>query len=232
MILSTTLLNQDVKNKCELFHRSQPVNVWKLTASRFLAGIGGMVALSLALGLINFLVINVIVSVTTPLRLDWWLAINGFFLSWLHMSIVLLVSGSMGYLLSAVFRDNAMGKGILGIAGIEIVIRALNGFYKTGLPSLVENLFKLIMSGLSQFQNAVTVMKYGSLSFYSPGTGTSSNISIGGVGHAANSFQMPVSFTGNLWATLFTWDIVFKLLLCVGLYALATYIYHKREVQF
>jgi hypothetical protein len=170
------------------------------------------------------------VSIITPLRIDWWLAINGLIISWLHMAIILLVSGSMGYVLSSVFRDNAMGKGILGIAGIEIVIRSLNAIYNAGFPSLLENLVKLVMSGFNNFEKAVAMMKYGGISFSD--TTVVNACGPNGPASIASQFKLPVDFLGTLWATLFTWDIGFKLLFCIVMYILATCIYHRREVQF
>jgi hypothetical protein len=232
LITSSMLLNQDVKHKCELFHRSQPVNVWSLTASRYLVGIGGMIMLSFLLGLINFLVANILVSIITPLRIDWWLATNGFLLSWLHISIVLLVSGSICFVLSSVFRDNALGKGILGLAGIEIVIRALNSIYRVGFPSLFENTQKLIMSGVNSFNETASALKYGSISINPQDSAYLNALAAKGPEAIAKAFGLPEHFLNIMWSTLFTWDIGFKLLFCIAMYILATCFYQRREVQF
>ena len=219
--VAALLLNSDVKHKCELFHRSQPVSVWKLTASRYLMGLGGMIGLALLLGIFNLLITNLMVGIGTPLHINWWLSINGLLLSWLHLAVALLTVGSLCFVLSALFRDNAFGKGILGVAALEIVIQGMNGFYSLGIPSLAKALFRLVMSGLVRMGDSLGNMHYGVINFSN--TCRPSDL---------HSFTLPPYFLHNLWSTLFTWDIAFKLLFCGVMFVLATCLYHRREVQF
>lgn len=220
-VLSATLLNSDIKHKCELFHRSQPVSVWKNTASRFTAGIGGYVALAFLAGLVQLFIINILLTILTPMQANWWLAFNGFLLSWLHLSISLIVLGSMAFLLSAIFRDNAIGKGALAIAAVDISVVIINYFLKMDIPSLSLKLIKLVYSNISAFSNVFPTLQYGIVV-------GKNNYTTGD----ASSFVLPQGFLSSLYASVFTWETLAKAGLCVALYALATFIYKKREVQF
>ncbi len=220
-VLSATLLNSDIKHKCELFHRSQPVSVWKNTASRYVAGIGGLVGLAFLAGLFQLVAGNILLAILTPMKVDWWLAFNGFLLSWMHLSISITVLGSLGFLLSAVFKDNAIGKGALAIGAVDIAIVIMNYYLKLGIPALSKNLFKLVYSNISDFSNVFPTMQYGIV--MGSNARTTGDIS---------AFTLPQGFLSGLYGSVFTWETLAKAGLCVALYALATFIYKKREVQF
>jgi MFS family permease len=221
LIISSSLLNQDIKRKCELFHRSQPVSVWQITASRFIAGIGGLLGLALAIGVFNMILSNILAMSLTPMRVDWWMSINGLVLSWLHFSIAMLVLGSSLFLFSSIFRDNAfiIGYGSLGL--IQVITIILNKLYGWKIPYILSAIFKLIMSGILSISSVLpTSQQFGLITVR---TGQEPNLA---------SFIVPEHFLYNLWTTLFTWNIAFKLLFCVVMFVLATCIYHRREVQF
>jgi hypothetical protein len=220
-IISATLLNQDIKHKCELFHRSQPVNVWQITASRFIAGIGGLIALSLAIGIFNMILSNILASILTPMRVDWWMSLNGLVLSWLHFSIAMTVLGSILFVFSAIFRDNAFGLGVGGLGVLQLITLILNKLYGWHLPYILNAIFKLIMSGILKISNVLpTSQQFGIVTV---GTGQEPNLA---------QFILPEHFLYNLWTTLFTWDIAFKFLFCGVMFVIATYFYKQREVQF
>jgi len=221
-MISSTMLNQDIKHKCELFHRSQPVSVWQNTASRFIAGIGGPLALAFVIGIVNMLLSNLLASILTPMRVDWWMSANGFLLSWLHFSIALMVLGSILFLLSSIFKDNAFGLGIGGLGALQLVAFILNKIYGWHLPYILNKTYQLIMSGILKIQTVLpTSQQFGI-------------VSIGTKGQEPDlaSFIVPGNFLPIMWGTLFTWDIAFKFLFCAVMFGLATFIYHRREVQF
>jgi len=219
--LSGSLLNQDIKHKCELFHRSMPVNIWKIAASRYIAGIGGMIIVSLAVGIVNMLLVNIIVSIATPIQVDWWLSLNGMLLSWLHLSVGMGVLGSLCFVLSSLFRDNAIGKGLLGLAGIEVVVRSVNFFMGLEIPSLIKALVKLVDSGVTNFGNSASAIL---IRVFNMGTTNQ-------IGNSASQ-SLPPDFLARMWGTLFTGEMSIKLLFCVVMFVLATCIYHRREIQF
>lgn len=219
-ILGSTLLNQDIKHKCELFHRSQPVSVWQITGSRFVAGIGGLILVSLAIGFVNMLLTNITAAILTPFQIDWWLSLNGLLLSWLHFSIAMLVLGSMLFLLSAIFRDHAFGLGIGGLGLLQLITFILNKLYGWNIPYILNAIFKLITSGIVNIQKVVPSMHSFGIVTVRTSEPDISNLVI------------PPHFIYNLWTTLFTWDIAFKLVFCAVLFIIATYVYKQREVQF
>jgi hypothetical protein len=222
---SSTMLNQDIKHKCELFHRSQPVSIWKITGSRFIAGVGGQLALALVIGVINMILSIIVISMTTPMRIDLWMSLNGFLLSWMHFSIALLVLGSILFLASSIFKDNAFGITIGGFGALQIVAFFLNKIYHWNIPYILNAIYKLIMSGILNIQKVIpTMQQFGLVSInHKNGPGTGPDLS---------GFVIPHSFLYNMWSTLFTWDIALKLVLCAAMFVIATCIYHRREVQF
>jgi hypothetical protein len=220
-IISSSLLNQDIKHKCELFHRSQPVSVWKLTASRYIAGIGGLIAMSLLIGIINMFLSNLMATILTPMRVDWWMSLNGLILSWLHFSVAMLVLGSILFLLSAIFKDHAFGLGVGGLGVLQLLTLILNKLYGWKIPYILNAIFKLITSGIAKI-NLVLPNTY-QFGIVSVQPGQDPDLS---------TFVIPQHFLYNLWTTLFTWDIAFKLLFCGVMFVLATLLYRQREVQF
>lgn len=219
-ILCPTLLNQDVRHKCELFHRSQPVSIWKITASRFAAGIGGLIIISLAVGIANLFITNISAALLTPFQIDWWMSINGLLLSWLHFSVAMLVLGSILFLLSAIFRDHAFGLGIGGLGVLQLIAFIFNKLYGWNIPYILNVIFKLITSGITRIQAVIPNAQQFGIVTVRTGEPDLSNLVI------------PEHFLYNLWTTLFTWDIAFKLFFCAVMFVLATYIYKRREVQF
>ncbi len=220
-IISSTLLNQDIKHKCELFHRSQPVSVWKITASRFIAGIGGLIALALAIGVLNMFLSNFLAMLFTPMNVNWWMSLNGLILSWLHFSIAIMVLGSILFMLSAIFKDNAFGLGSAVIGALQLVTLFLNKIYGWKIPYIANAIFKLIMSGILKIQAYLpTSQQFGIVTIR---TGSEPNLS---------TFVVPPNFLTSIWSSLFTWDIAFKFFFCAVMFVIATYIYKRREVQF
>jgi hypothetical protein len=217
----TFILNYDVKAKCELFHRSQPVSVWKLTASRFLVTIGGLIVLSLFAGLLQLIFSNILLIMYTPMQVNLWLAFNGILLSWIHMSISILVIGSIGFLLSAIFKEGSFGKGALALGALEIAVFVLNYFLDLGIPSPFKGLMRLMFSNINNFVSNFPNCNYAF---------NVSNNQAQSVYPASVPSQSEILTTA--WSTVFTWGVALKLAVCGALFTLATCIYHRREVQF
>jgi hypothetical protein len=221
-LLSSTMLNQDIKHKCELFHRSQPVSILKITTSRYIAGIGGPLGLAFIIGIINMLLSISLVSIFTPMHVNMWMSLNGFMLSWLHFCVAMMVFGSILFVFSAIFKENAFGLGLCGFGVLHILAFILNKIYGWKVPLMLNELYKLIMSGILKVQLSFPSMEEFGITSVRPG----------GEGFDLSKFAIPHSFLPNLWATLFTGEIAFKLFFCVCMFVLAYYIYQKREVQF
>jgi ABC-type transport system involved in multi-copper enzyme maturation permease subunit len=219
VVISASLLNHDIQHKCELFHRSQPVSVWEITGSRFLVGIVGSLAIAFALGFINMIIVNLISIFSIPLHINWWMSINGLILSFLHISVALLLIGSICFFLSSVFKTNAFGKGMLILGGAEIATQIVNYLFSFHIQSPSASFFKFIMSGFGTLTTQIQMQKYGAFVTAQAKPG---DIAL---------FKLPPDFLQVMWSTLFTWQILEKILICVALYVIATYIYQKREIQ-
>jgi hypothetical protein len=222
LLTSSNLLNQDLKNKCELFHRSQPVSVWQITGSRFIAGIGGQLALAFIIGLVNMIISILAVAIFTPMHFNVWMGLNGFLLCWAHLSIALLVFGSILFLASAVFKDNAFPFTLGGLSILQLITYILNKIYGWNLPYILNAIYKLIMSGLLNVGKFLPSEHQFGITFSDKA-------------QSAPDFTqtvLPPHFLYNVWCSLFTWDIVFKFVFCGVVFIAATYIYKQREVQF
>lgn len=217
----TFILNGDVKEKCELFHRSQPVSVWKLTASRYIVIIGGLIVLSLFVGIIQLITSNIMISVYTPMQVNLWMALNGMLISWLHLSISIGVIGSIGFLLSAIFKENAFGKGALVLAVLEIAVFIVNYFLNLGVPSPFAGLVRLMFSSISTFVSEFPNVNYA----FNVSTNKFNSL-------YPNTVPTQAEILSKAWSSLFTWGVALRLAVCGALYTLATCVYHRREVQF
>lgn len=222
--ITQRLFNHDIKYKCELFHRSQPVNIWKNALSRYSVGIGGFILVSLLLGIVNYLVINLFVVLNTPISPDWWMGLNGMLLGWLHTAIALLVIGSFNSLFSSLKKESHNTYAALSIFGIEAVIRTVNYLYGLGIPSLIKALIHLAFSGFMDLHKTALVIGTEYSSYYGKGPlNTDLMLKIN---------SLPDGFLATMWGSLFTWDMVIKLLFSTVMIILSTQLYKRREVSF
>jgi hypothetical protein len=219
--IASSLLNQDIKQKSELFHRSQPVSIWELTGSRFLVGIFGTLLVGLLLGIINYIVVNIIMMTLTPLHVNWWLGFNGMLFGFLHLAFPTILLGSFCFLLSAVFRDNAFGKFILLVISLEVLAGIIRYALHLNVPSPIGALARYLGGGVQTMMTTIAQFKYGAFTFQMQAMG----------GNSIAGFKMPAGFLTDMWGTVFTWGNGLKLLISAGFYAVATIIYQKREIQ-
>jgi hypothetical protein len=213
-------LNSDIRHKCELFHRSQPISFIYASLSRYLVLILGSLGIAFGVGLLNMLVVNITLSIIGVINIDWWLSFNGFLLGWVHTSMVTMVLGSFCFLLSGIFRENAFGKGLLGLGAIELITRVLNYLFNWTLPSIFKAIYDVSMSGFYGFQTKVQAMQNGSGLRISVGKDGMPDVSI------------PPDFLSNLWSSFFSMHTLLQLAVCAGLFIVATLLYQRREVQF
>ncbi len=220
-IISSTMLNQDIKHKCEIFHRSQPVSIWQITASRFVAAIGGPLVLALGIAIINMLLSNIVLTAATPMRVDWWMCLNGMLLSWLHFSVALMVLGSILFFFSSVFKENAFGLGVGGLALLQLVTFILNKAYGWKIPYIVNAIYRLIISGVYRIQTSLT----DTFQLWMAKASSNGEPNFG-------LYKLPEHFLADMWGTLFHWDMLIKLGFCLVMFIIATCLYNRREVQF
>ena len=63
IILSQSALNEDIKRNFELFHRSQPVSLWKRVFSKFTVSVLGNWIIFLMIIAFNFIVVNLVLLI-------------------------------------------------------------------------------------------------------------------------------------------------------------------------
>ncbi|MDD3715642.1 MAG: hypothetical protein PHT46_00900 [Candidatus Marinimicrobia bacterium] len=144
---SQNSLSKERELGCELFYRCQPVNIWSSTVSRYLMHIYAGSLLLLGLGIITALITAIITACTVG---GFYLgcALYGSLLGWLIYLKICIVFGSMYFLFSAVFRNNAFIKGTAMLGIIELVFYLIEEmFHRTILlPDIFKNLFVMIGS--------------------------------------------------------------------------------------
>lgn len=122
-------LNREKQLGSDLFFRCQPVCYWKVTGVKYFMHVYASSILLLAVGLL-FAIILTIVSAFSGNGFYLGQAFYGTFLGWLNYLKLVLVFGSLCFLFSAVFKNNAL---LLGAAALGI----LEGFF-----AIIEAIFR------------------------------------------------------------------------------------------
>lgn len=146
-LMGQSSLNRERQLGSDLFFRSQPVSFWKVTGAKYLMHLFGSSILLLGLGIIFSLILSIVAAITGD---GFFLgqALWGCFLGWLTYLKVVVVFGSLCFLFSAIFKNNALllGAAALGLlegilAIVEVIFR-----YKISIPSVFVTLGKMVGS--------------------------------------------------------------------------------------
>jgi hypothetical protein len=124
-----TSLNREKQLGSDLFFRCQPVSFWKVTGVKYFMHVYASSILLLALG-IAFAVIMTVVSAFFINGFYLGNALYGAFLGWLNYLKLAMVFGSLCFLFSAIFKNNAL---LLGAAALGIL---------EGLFAIIEVIFR------------------------------------------------------------------------------------------
>ncbi len=146
-LITQSSLNRERQLGSDLFFRSQPVSFWKVTGAKYLMHLFGSSVLLLGLGIIFSLILSIVIAISSG---GFFLghALWGCFLGWLTYLKVVVVFGSLCFLFSAIFKNNALilGTATLGLLeGIFAIIEAIFKF-KITLPSVFISLGKMVGS--------------------------------------------------------------------------------------
>lgn len=145
LITSQNSLSKEKELGCELFYRCQPVNIWTCTASKYLMHVYAGSVLLLALGLvIGFILAIVFASTMGGFYLGS--ALVGSLLSVILYLKLALVFGSLFFLFSSIFKNNAFLKGTIFIGLIDFVFFIIEEITRNtiNMPSIFEGLFSLM----------------------------------------------------------------------------------------
>jgi hypothetical protein len=140
--ISGNALNSDYEYKCALFHRNLPINIWKISGSRFIVTIFGSFLTLLVLLLFTSLLSNIIFASFVKISIVYsLLGILKVVLPYLINSLLL---ASIGFFFSSIFKRKAVGKGILILALIHFSIVYLNFLFGLHIPYFLLELGKTI----------------------------------------------------------------------------------------
>ena len=124
-----TSLNREKQLGSDLFFRCQPVSFWKVTGVKYFMHVYASSILLLGVGMIFALVLAIVSAFFVD---GFYLgnALYGALLGWLNYLKLALVFGSLCYLFSAIFKNNAL---LLGAAALGIL---------EGLFAIIEAIFR------------------------------------------------------------------------------------------
>lgn len=198
-IVSSHILNVNKKENYELFYRTQPVSIWRITSTKLLAVAGANWLIFFALAILNYLVFNIFLSIQLSTVLDWnfWYG----FMGMLHWAIPALVMSvifvALLSLISAIFQDSAQGKAGGIILGLYIVTLIFNRLYAWNIPT--------------PFHYFQSVFNIGRIELPQE--------------EILQGFSLPS------WSFFFNGTTLLHILAAAVFFALATYLYGRREIK-
>ena len=142
ILLMQGALNEDIRRKCGLFHRSQPVSIWLRTGSKFYVGLIGNWIVLFLIALFTFIVVNIIL--TTIHQFDVTTAISGMLQAFIAFVKTGLIVGSLTFFCSAIFKDKAFLKGLSILVAVQILFLIFNQMFGWDLPLPISYLIKLM----------------------------------------------------------------------------------------
>lgn len=202
IVLAQGALNDDVRNNSELFHRSQPISVWKRTFSKFAVSIGGNWVIMIIIILFNFLVANIILGIYG--KFMFYPAVSGVLQGIIGTIRSTLVVGSLTFLASSIFKDKAFLQMLAILVGIQFLLLIINLIYGLSLPLPLNYLWDLIIGGTQK-------------------------LNLGELNYSGDSITEIIN---NRWNTiLFNWRFLIQILFSGIFFVAGTYIYKNKEVK-
>ncbi|MEA2077332.1 MAG: hypothetical protein U9O95_04870 [Candidatus Marinimicrobia bacterium] len=145
LIMSQSSLSKEKELGCELFYRCQPVNIWICTAAKYLMHVFAGAVFLLGLGLILGLIMAIVLASTMG---GFYLgsAIVGSLLGVVLYLKIALVFGSLFFLFSSIFKNNAFLKGTIFLGLIDLVFFLIEEITRNtiNMPSIYEGLVALL----------------------------------------------------------------------------------------
>ncbi|MDP8221207.1 MAG: hypothetical protein P9X26_07665 [Candidatus Stygibacter frigidus] len=156
-------LNQEKNRKCEIFYRSQPISVWLYSVSKYLIAVAAPIVILFVIGVFNLLL--VVPFLNQIVRFDFMDALSGLIVSFLLYSRSIIVVGSLGFMMSGIFKEKAFMKLILIMVSLQLIIVFAHFSLNTPLIELFHYVGQLInpLKGLKDminFDNMESVMDF------------------------------------------------------------------------
>ena len=143
IITTQSALNEDKRLKYELFHRSQPVSVWQMTASKFGVGVLGNFIVFLIISIINTMVLNIVLFTMDAFHLSS--AMYGLLFAQIIYLKGALIIGAFAFFMSSIFESAAFFKFISIMVALNIAIQIINGIYGWHIPTPLKY-FRMIIN--------------------------------------------------------------------------------------
>ena len=145
LINSQSSLSREKELGCELFYRCQPVNIWTCIAAKYLMHIFASTILLLGVGFILALIMA-IVLISTMGGFYFGASLVGMLLGVVLYLKLCLVFGSLYFLSSAIFKNNAFLKASIFLGIIELVFYLIEELFRNtiNLPSIYGGLVSML----------------------------------------------------------------------------------------
>ncbi|MCF7912791.1 MAG: hypothetical protein K9M99_09700 [Candidatus Cloacimonetes bacterium] len=195
-------LNMEKFSKCEIFYRSQPVSIWSYSFSKYLIAVAAPIVVLFIVGVFNLLL--VIPFVNQILRFDFLDAISGLLVGLLLYSRSIIVVGSMGFLVSGIFKEKAFMKLMLILISLQLIIVFSHLSFDTPLFDMMRYLVKLV-NPLSGLKDMIDLQQMDTF--------------------------MDFRQAFNIRVLLFNWHSALQIFASGIFFALGTFIYSHKEVN-
>lgn len=140
--LSSNALNSDYEYKCALFHRNLPINVWKISGSRYIVTIFGSFLTMLFIALFTSLISSIVMLSIFKISLKYaFLGILKILLPYFANGLLL---ASIGFFFSSIFKRKALGKGFISLVIIHFSIVYINFIFGIHIPYFLMNIVRTI----------------------------------------------------------------------------------------
>lgn len=142
IMINQNALNEDIRKNYELFHRSQPVSIWKRTFSKFIIGTGGSWIIILLISFFNFIVINLILGYLN--QFVFYAAFSGFIQGLIIYFKVYIVIGALAFFASALFKEKAFFTGLGILLAIQVFLWIINALMNWNIASPIALISDLV----------------------------------------------------------------------------------------
>ncbi len=207
-VVTENILNEDFKKKCAIFHLSQPVNLWKIIGSKVAAITGIFSIVLLLLTLLNGIVVSTIMSFL--FKSNFGYGMIAMVQSYLLNITNIIFFTSISWIFSSMFTEKSGIKSVGLIIGYETTRGILLNISGIKLPSFVMYTTKLAFNNL----HTVGVNFQTTKKFYT-------------ILPQNDQLRLIIQET---WLSILNGEMVLKLVISVGLFALSYYFYKKREI--
>ncbi len=156
-LTTANVLNVSHRDNYELFHRAQPVSIFRITFSKLVAIVGGNWMIFFGLCVLNFLILNIyaVIQVNGVMTWNFLYAFVGM-MQWILPALVIsAILSALALFLSAIFQDSATVKSAGVILGLWLIITIFNRIYGWHIPSPFSYFSSVISIGIGQVNRVV-----------------------------------------------------------------------------